>query len=637
MIMTKSVAAKSIALFAAVALLVAAGSGSAQNLPAPRDVPYHGPVVLRVDATDIDHRLLRIRETLPVLPGRLTLLYPQWIPGEHGPTNEVKRLAGLQILAGGKRLDWTRDPFNLHAFQVDVPAGIATIEIDFQQVLPEDDSGYTPTLGRHFMGVQWQGAVLAPAGFHASRIEVDAVLRLPKGWQHASALRPIDSRSDDLRFERVSLETLIDSPVFAGKHVKRFDLDPGSARPIMFDVFANDPESLVATDAQIDAHRNLVKQADRLFGARHFAHYDLLLALDDEHPWGGLEHHQSSENKSKAGYFSDWDKSSVVRDLLPHEFTHSWNGKFRRPRDLWAADFNVPTRNSLLWVYEGQTQYWGRVLAARSGLVDVAEMREWFAWTAAALSTLPGRSWRPLQDTTHDEIIAGRQTGLDWGSWQRFEDYYDEGALIWLDIDTRMRQQSNGGRSLDDFARGFFGVEDGRVAPLLYDFDEVTKQLSRIQPYDWGGFLRTRLDTVGLSPLEGLERSGWRLAWTDQQSDFAKNRDGYRESSSFGYSLGFGVNKKGNVSWVIWDSPAFKAGLSSGPTLLVVNMQAYKPEVLRKAIDKAKDSSAPIELLLKDGSDFRLLHVDYHGGQRYPTLERIEGTPDLLTQILTAR
>jgi len=567
----------------------------------------------------------------------MTLLYPQWIPGTHAPTNEVKRLAGLRIAAGGRALAWTRDPLNVHAFQVDVPGGASSLEIEFQQLLSAAGGTYSSLVSRELIQIQWAGAVLAPAGFYASRIDVDPSLRLPKGWQHASALRVARPGADALRFERVSLETLVDSPVFAGKQVKRIDLDPGSDRPVIFHVFAEDPQSLEMSDAQVEAHRNLVKQADRLFGSRHFAHYDLMLALSDNHPWAGLEHHQSSENGTKANYFSEWTKSSITRDLLPHEFTHSWNGKFRRPRDLWAADFNVPTSNTLLWVYEGQTEYWGMVLAARSGLVDADEMREWFAWTAAAYATLPGRSWRALQDTTHDEIIAGRQNSLDWSSWQRFEDYYDEGALIWLDVDTRIRELSIGTRSLDDFARSFFGVANGRVAPLLYDFDDVVAALNRVQPDDWGPFLRQRLDSLGRSPLDGIARAGWRLGWTDKPSELAKNRDLFRERTTVAYSLGFGVDKKGRVGWVDWDGPAFKAGMAVGLELVAVNLKAYKPDVLLKAIDLAKDDAAPIDLLFKDGSDFRQLHIDYHGGQRYPVLERIEGTPDRLSAILAPR
>jgi predicted metalloprotease with PDZ domain len=615
-----------------------AKGASGQGLPPARDLAYLGPLTLQVDATDVDHKLLQIVETIPVRAGRVVLLYPQWIPGNHAPTNEVKRLAGLRISAGGKALAWQRDPAHFHAFVVDVPAGVGTLEVRFQQLLPQADGVDTPVLTRFFADVQWQGTFLYPAGYAISRLEVDASLRIPKGWQHASALRTLGDNAGSVRFERVSLETLVDSPVFAGRHFKRIDLDAASERPLFLDVFAEDPESLEATAEQIEMHRNLVRQADRLFGARHFAHYDVLLALGETDMGIGLEHHQSSENGAKAGYFTDWKKMLPARYLIPHEFAHSWNGKFRRPRDLWAADFNAPTRNSLLWVYEGQTQYWGDVLAARSGLYERQEALDRIAYEAAWIEANPGRGWRSLQDTSDDEITAGRQTPLDWYSWQRFEDYYDEGAFVWLDVDTRIRELSGGQRSLDDFARAFFGIEPGRVAPLLYDFDDVVRELTRIQPFDWATFLRTQLNAVGHpAPLQGLTRAGWRVAWGDKPTDTGKTYDEFRERADFTYSLGLRIGKGGKIAQVLWDGPAFRAGLSKGPTLLAVNLREYKAEVLSAAITAAKNGGDPVELLVKDDAAYRIVRIDYRGGLRYPRLERIEGTPDLLTAILSAR
>jgi predicted metalloprotease with PDZ domain len=615
-----------------------AAAAGAQALPPARDVAYLGPLTLQVDATDVDHKLLQIVETIPVRPGRLVLLYPQWIPGNHSPSNEVKRLAGLRISAGAKVLPWQRDPAHFHAFVVDVPAGVGALELRFQQILPIENGGDNPLLTRLFADVQWQGAVLYPAGHDVSRIDVDASLRVPKGWAHASALRAQSEDVGLIRFQRVSLETLIDSPVFAGKHFRRFELDAGGERPVALDVFAEEAESLEATPEQIELHRNLVRQADRLFGARHFAHYDILLALGDSVRGLGLEHQQSSENGAKDGYFTEWKKMFPARYIVPHEFTHSWNGKFRRPRDLWAADFNAPTRNSLLWVYEGQTQYWGDVLAARAGLYEPQEARDRLAIIAAIAEANPGRGWRSLQDTTDDEITIGRQTPQDWSSWQRFEDYYNEGALIWLDVDTRIRTLSGGQRSLDDFARAFFGKDPGRTAPLLYDFDEVVRELARVQPFDWAGYLRTQLDAVdGAAPLQGLARAGWRLAWSDKPSDVSKVYDTVFESADFSFSLGLRVGKRGKITDVVWSGPAFRAGLARGPTLLAVNLREYKAETLAAAITAAKNGGEPVELLVKDEDDYRIVRIDYRGGLRYPQLERIEGTPDLLTPILSAR
>lgn len=616
----------------------AVGLVFAQALPQARDVPYLGPITLQVDATDVEHKVLQVVETLAVRPGPLLLLYPEWIPGDHSPTSQVKRLAGLRIVAAGKNVPWTRDPTHLNAFRVDVPAGVSSLELRFQHLLSLHEDGYSSVLTRKIGAVAFHGAILYPAGHDVARIEVDARVRFPAGWKQAGALRATAESDGWFKYERVSLEALVDSPVYAGRHLRRIDLDAGASRPVFLDVFAEDAGSLAATEEQIEIHRNVVRQADRLFGARHFAHFDILLALGEEVTTLGLEHHQSSENSGKAGYFTDWKDVARGRYMVPHEFVHSWNGKFRRPRDLWAGDYNAPTRNSLLWVYEGLTEYWGNVLAARSGMYTLEEARDRLANDVAWLQAHPGRSWRSLQDTTYDPISMGRQLALDWNSWQRFEDYYDEGALIWLDADTRIRELSGGQRSLDDFGRAFFGVQDGRVAPLLYDFDDVVRSLGDVQAYDWARLLKAQVEGINATaPIDGLTRSGWRLAWTDKQSEPAKAVDAYRESTDFRYSIGIRIGKAGKITQVMWESPAFRAGLASGPTLLAVNFQEYKPELLRAAITAAKERGEPIDLLVKDGAEYRVARIDYRGGLRYPMLERIEGSKDWLTPIMSAR
>jgi len=622
----------------ALSAALAASLTAAQPLPPARDLAYLGPITLQVDATDVEHKVLHVVETIPVRPGPLLLLYPQWIPGNHSPTGQVKRLAGLRIAAAGRTVPWTRDPEHPNAFRIDVPAGVSSLELRFQHLMSLHDDGYSSVLTRKIGAVAFQGAVLYPAGHQVARIDVDASVRFPAGWKQAGALRPLGESDGWVKYERVSLETLVDSPVYAGRHLRRIDLDAGASRPVFLDVFAADPGSLAATEEQIDIHRNVVRQADRLFGARHFAHFDMLLALGEEVTSLGLEHQQSSENSAKPGYFTDWKASARGRYMIPHEFVHSWNGKFRRPRDLWAGDFNAPTRNSLLWVYEGLTQYWGDVLAARSGMYNLEEARDRLAHDVAWLQSHAGRHWRSVQDTTYDPITMGRQLSLDWGSWQRNEDYYLEGALIWLDADTRIRELSGGERSLDDFARAFFGVEDGRITPLLYDLDDVVGSLRRVQSFDWAPLLKAQVEGInGAAPLDGLMRSGWRLVWSDKQSEPAKAADAYREVADFRYSIGIRIGKKGDIVQVMWESPAFRSGLSSGPMLLAVNLQEYKPELLAAAITAAKESGEPLELLVKEGREYRVIRLDYHGGLRYPALERIEGTKDWLTPIMSAR
>jgi predicted metalloprotease with PDZ domain len=468
-------------------------------------------------------------------------------------------------------------------------------------------------------------------------------VRLPAGWQQASALRVAQQRREGetelLEFQRVSLETLVDSPLFAGAHLRRVPLEaPGSARPVVLNIVADTPELLrEISEEQLQAHRRLVEQADRLFGARHFAKYDFLLALSDQLGGIGLEHHESSENGVKPGYFRDWAKRAGSRELLPHEYVHSWNGKFRRPLDLWTPHYNLPMRNSLLWLYEGQTQYWGKLLAARSGLVSAEQAREGLAQMAATAAHRAGRVWRSLQDTTVEPSSGRRGAMPDWRNWQRGADYYDEAALVWLDADTLIREKSGGQRSLDDFARAFFGMEDGRVQPLTYRFDDVVEALERIQPHDWRRFLRERLDRhEPQAPLDGLERAGWRLSWAETESEFARHNEAEGRAEDFAYSLGLYLKRDGHVDGVLWDSPAWSAGLSRAVQLVAVNGTAYKAERLAAAIAANKGGQAPIALLLKEGERYRSITLDYRGGLRYPRLTRIEDRPERLDAELLA-
>ncbi|CAN5713433.1 M61 family metallopeptidase [soil metagenome] len=611
-----------------------------ESAPALVGAPYAGTVRLNVDATDLDHHIFRVRQQMPVQPGALTLYFPRFLPGHHGPYGEVERFAGLTIQAGKSVLPWRRDTVDPYAIHVDVPPGASALDMEFQFLSAVSKDSGRMVMTREMVDVQWNSVLLYPAGYDSRAITVQASLQLPAGWHQASALSVQQEKGSNVAYGPVSLETLIDSPVFAGAHLKRIELDPpGTPNPVTLDLFADEAAQLEASEEQIQAHRNLVLQADRLFGARHFRRYDLLLALSDNLGGIGLEHHESSENGVKPSYFKDWEKRSAGRDLLPHEYTHSWNGKFRRPADLWTPSFERPMQNSLLWVYEGQTQFWGRVLAARSGLVSVEQTHDILANVAAQAQARAGRVWRNLQDTTNEGTL-GPRGGKDWRNWQRSADYYDESSLIWLDADTLIREASNGARSLDDFARAFFGTQPGRVEPLLYTFEDVVAALEKVQPHDWRSFLRDRLDSHRAeAPLDGLARAGWKLAWAETQSEFEKNDDSEWKSDDFAYSLGLYLKPAtGAVEGVLWESPAFRAGITKGQQLIAVNGMAYKSERLATAITANKNGQAAPELLVKDGDRYRLLKIDYRGGLRYPRLERVEGAAERLDSgVLAAR
>jgi len=614
----------------------------------PGTAAYPGEIALRVDATDLDHKVLRVQQTLPVKPGPLKLYFPRWLPGQHSPSGDINQLAGLKISAGGKPLAWQRDPLDTHAFKLDVPAGIRELNLEFEHLGPVNAMNGRVIVTREMLNVQWNSVVLYPAGFMARNIQVKPTLVLPAGWQAGTALRPLQQDGSTIQYKPVSLEMLVDSPVFAGRHFRRIELDPpGAPRPVVLNLVADSADKLSPTEPQLEAHRELVRQADKAFGSRHYEHYDFLLAITEELGGIGLEHHQSSENGVRTNYWDAWDKRVGPRELLPHEYTHSWNGKFRRPADLNTPDFNVPMQNSLLWLYEGQTQFWGWVLAARSGLTTLQQAQDQLARTAANYDNQPGRAWRDLQDTTNDAIMASRRGNKDWYSWQRSSgDYYGEMLLVWLDADTLIREKTGGQKSIDDFAKAFFGVKDVEIGPLPYKFEDIVGAFNGVVAHDWAGFLRQRLDSHGPgAPLDGLKRSGWQLVYDEKPSDSARADEGEERYVDLNYSLGFTVGspRGGSMAFpgadtrignVVWGGVAYQAGMAPGAVLVAVNNRAYKPELLKAAVTANKGGLAPIELLLRDGDSFRTLKLDYRGGLRYPKLERIAGTEDRLAATL---
>ncbi|MYM73146.1 peptidase M61 [Duganella sp. FT134W] len=614
--------------------VLAAVLATAFSAQAASDQPYPGTIVLKVDATNTAQQIFRVRESIPAKAGKLTLLYPQWIPGNHGPSGALNQFAGLKVSANGQPVEWTRDPVNVYAFHLTVPKGANSVEVEFEYLSPVEANQGRTTMTNDILGVQWQSVALYPAGYASNKITVQPNLTVPAGWQFGSALEQQTRTGDQIAFKPTDLETLVDSPLFAGRYFRRIDLDPGAKIPVHLNVVADSAEQLDATPEQIAPHRELIQQAYKLFNSQHYKHYDFLFAISDEFGGIGREHHQSSENGVKLGYFAEWKKYEARRELLPHEFTHSWNGKFRRPAGQAVADFNTPLQNELLWVYEGQTQYWGAVLAARSGLIKPEHTRDLIAATAARYDNVKGRDWRAVQDTVNDPIINARRP-QGWNNWQRAEDYYSEGELIWLDADTKIRELSGDKKSLNDFAKAFFGVDDGVNVAKPYTFDDVVKALNAVQPYEWAKFLRTRLDGHGPgAPLDGLARAGWKLAYSDKPTEFLKAQEDLSKSANFQYSLGFSVGADGKLEAFQWDGVGFKAGLSGGTTLLAVNGRAYKAELLRAAVTAAKDGKEPISLLVKKGSLYQTVSLDYHGGLKYPRLERIEGTPDRLDAIL---
>jgi predicted metalloprotease with PDZ domain len=610
-------------------------------IAAPADTPYPGTISLLVDVTDITDHVLNVHETIPIKGRDITLLYPEWLPGTHSPSNPVAELAGLAVTANGKHVPWVRDRVDMYAFHVEAPKDATSLDVNFQYLASLDPK--RSRISSKFADVTWNSVLLYPAGYFSRDIKFEAALRLPVAWKFACALDVKSQNGNLVQFKETTLNTLIDSPLYAGINFERVDLSTGPDNPVFLDVFADKPADLEITPEELQFHKNLVSEAQKLFNSHHYDHYDFLFSVSDVVSGKGLEHHQSSEDGSRANYFTDWGAGVGGRALLPHEYTHSWNGKFRRPADLWTPNFNVPMRNDLLWVYEGLTDYYGNVLTARSGMRTAEQSRDVFAQIAAAFEISPGRTWRSLQDTTNQPIASSHgATPQTWPSWERSYDYYPESDLVWLDADTKIREMSGGKKSLDDFAKLFFGIDNGSYVTVTYTLDDLVKALNTVQPYDWAGFFRTRVYEVNPNvPENGFTQGGYRLVYNDNEPEWLKKAEGFR-GTSFATSLGFSVRSEmgggpdshGGIEQVWWDSLAFKAGITPDMQLLAVNDQKYTAAGLRETILTAEKTKEPIRLLLKHGDEFVTVSLDYHGGMRYPHLERVETTPDRLDAIL---
>jgi predicted metalloprotease with PDZ domain len=608
-----------------------------QQVPDAADTPYPGgTMTLDIDATDTLRGVYRVTQTVPVAPDtqRLTLLFPQWLPGNHGPRGPLAELVDVTFTANGQLLRWKRDPVEVNAFHIDIPAGTKDVVARFIHTSPLQSSEGRITMTQEMLNLQWEKMSLYPAGHYVRQIRVKPSVTVPAGWTVAGALDGVKHEGDRWSWDETSYEILVDSPLFAGKHFAKWDL----GQNVTLNVVADKPEQLAAKPEQIDLHRNLVTEARLAFGANHFDRYEFLLALTDRMGGIGLEHHRSSENQLEPGAFTEWDKYDFDRNLLPHEFSHSWSGKFRRPARLWTPDYRQPMQGDMLWTYEGQDQFWGLVLAARSGLQAKDTVLGMLASWAGNFAEQPGRRWRSVEDTGSDPVFAARKP-KPFSSLSRNEDYYTEGALTWLEIDQIIRQGTGGKKSIDDFAKLFFGMRDGDYGQIAFEVDEIVTKLGQVYPYDWAKLIDQRINTPGQpAPIKGIELGGYQLVWKEEPNPYMKAVMTDAKSLNLTNSIGLVIDKDAKVTATQWDGPAFKAGIVSGATILAVNGIGYSQDELKKAITAAK-TGAPLELLTKRGDRFITYAIDYKGGLRWPWLERVAAgkAPTGLDLLLTAK
>jgi len=591
---------------------------------------------LHVDLTDAPRNIYHAHLQIPAHAGEMSLVFPKWIPGNHRPSGPVGALTGIRMEAGGHAVEWRRDPVEMYEFHVSIPQGATLLDVWLDAITTQDSAGANgPAASSNLLDLNWNAVLLYPKGTRSDDVNFAPSITLPAGWKFGTALEVASAKGDDVEFSPVSLTTLIDSPVIAGVHFRKIELTRAGETPVhTMDLAADSEEDLAMTPKDLAAYQKLVAETGALFGARHYRHYDFLLTLSSQVGGHGLEHHESNDSVASERTLLDPKLGMLEAGLVPHEFTHSWNGKYRRPAGLATPNYQEPMVGDLLWVYEGLTEYLGNVLAARSGLLTDEQYRESLAETAAMLDHRPGRNWRPLEDTGRS-VQTLRMMGSQWSNWRRGLDYYPEGELIWLEVDSILRQQTKGQRSLNDFCRRFHGGESGPPKVVPYTFDDVVHALNEVAPYDWAHLLTERVvATSDHAPLGGIERGGWRLVYNDRPNLFTEAEEKLAKFADFSYSLGFAVQKDGRFADVAVGSPAYQAGLGPGMKLVAVDGRKWTPEILHDAVKAAQGSSQPIELLVENAQFFKTYSISYHDGEKNPHLERVSSQPDVLGEIL---
>jgi len=599
-------------------------------------------LTVKLDATQVERKRIHTDLTLSVAPGPLTLVFPKWIPGEHAPTGPLNSMIGLYIEANGDAISWRRDPHDNYAIELNVPQGADRLNISLDTGLATAGEGFTaaPTSSAQLAVLPWNQFVLLPKGRDAESISTRASIVAPQGWAVASALESKGGRNGAYEFEEASLTRLIDSPVQLGRYVLHIELpgsEPSPAIHHSLQIAADSAAALAVPDDFGAGYGRLVAEAGAVFGSRMYRHYTWLVTLSDHVAHFGLEHHESSDNRRGDDALTDPELRPWLSTLLGHEYVHSWNAKFRRPEGLLSPDYDAPMDDTLLWVYEGLTTFWGDILPARAGLLTQAQYREFLAASAATFDNEPGAAWRPLADTAvaAQNLYSAPEA---WRSSRRSTDFYEASIFLWLDVDAEIRERTQGRATLEDFMQRFYAGDSGQPDVKPYSEQDVYGTLSQVAPGDWRAFIRKHLDTTGTGVLfAALERSGWRLGYSDEKNTYLEYYQKRKQTTDRMASIGIRLDKDAKILDVVEDRAAALAGAGPGMTVVAVNGQKYTAEVLDAAIAQAKLSRKPIQLLVMTDDFYRTLDVEYFDGARFPHLVPIDGASDTLTAVLTAR
>jgi predicted metalloprotease with PDZ domain len=594
-------------------------------------------IQMRLDATDAPHRLYHVQMTVPVKSGPMTLLYPKWIPGEHGPTGPITDLVGLKLTANGQSIPWKRDDVNMYAFHLTIPEGASSLAVSFDFISPPETPGFSSgaSATTQLAVLNWNQFLLYPEGVPADQLRYQVNLRVPNAWSYGTALPIAREAGNEIEFQPAPLTTLIDSPLSTGIHYRTIELGKDGSIEHYLHLAGDSDRAIDISPQDIEHYKNLVAETGALFGSRHYRSYHFLFTLSDHVASFGLEHHESSDDRVAERGLVDEGSRKVNADLLPHEFVHSWNGKYRRPAGLVTPDYSEPMKGDLLWVYEGLTQYLGEVLATRTGLYSPEEFREELAMIAAALDRKSGRSWRPLEDTAvAAQLLYDARD--DYSEYRRGVDYYDEGTLIWLDADVLIRQLSRGKKSLNDFCRTFEGGPGGAPALKPYTFDDVVAALNSVQPYDWAGFLRERVQSVAPhAPLGGIENGGYKLIFNSIRSELFRYFEDDKRESDMTYSIGMVVKDDGTVQDVALGGLAQKAGIAPTDRLIAIDNRQFTATLLRETVQATASKMNVIEFLVKSGEYYSVHKIEYQGGEKFPHLLRDSEKTDVITEIVT--